>query len=551
MNPSSRGCVIAILLSILFLSTAFAQGTVPKFLFVDNYIDGTISVFRVEPLTGQLTQVPGSPFAGGYAIQGLALTPGNKFLYTAGRSVTAFSVNQQNGSLTQIATYPIAGGSGKIIITPNGKFAYAMSDGIYAFSIDSATGALTPVPGSPFDPNVSFGGAAADPTSQYFYAAQLLPQPSAVRGYAIQENGALFTLTGSPYYDPNGPIDVATEPSGRFVYVVNYGGGFSAGISGFSIAAGQGTLTDLPGSPYATGGEASNTIAASSDGRAVVVDNQVQSTTSSLAIQPDGSLALAGTPQPAGYDPRWVTVDPTNEFVYTSSNNSSVVAAYRLDPASLALEVVPGALWQTGSNPYALAVLAGPEAPYCPLNGVEPSVTLCAPTTSSPSPMRIVAGTTSASAVRSITVVVDGTKTFSDTASEAMDVFVDIPSGPHTLTLQAQNTAGQKFSLARSITVSGSASASCSNRGILPTVSICTPLAGSQTGNSIHVVAKSVGVSVISSTAVYLDGNEVYSVSGGAVNTYINAAKGSHRILVQSTDTNGLIWGSTVYVSAQ
>jgi 6-phosphogluconolactonase (cycloisomerase 2 family) len=82
-----------------------------------------------------------------------------------------------------------------------------------------------------------------------------------------------------------------------------------------------------------------------------MLDHQVQSTTASLAIRSDGSLVLAGTPQPAGYNPRWVTIDPTNEFVYTSSNSSSVVAAYSLDPVSLALEVVPGALWQTGSNP--------------------------------------------------------------------------------------------------------------------------------------------------------------------------------------------------------
>ena len=120
-------------------------------------------------------------------------------------------MNQQTGSPIQIATYPLAGGSAKVIITANGKFAYSLGNGIYAFSIDSATGTLTAVPGSPFDPKVSFGGAAADPTSQYFYAAALIPY--GVRAYAIQENGALFTLPGSPYYDPNGPIDAAVEPS--------------------------------------------------------------------------------------------------------------------------------------------------------------------------------------------------------------------------------------------------------------------------------------------------------------------------------------------------
>lgn len=547
-SPSPRRILPVLFLSLLLAGTTFGQGTVPKFLFVANYIDGTISVFQVQALTGQLTQVPGSPFPGGAGIQGIALTPDKRFLYTSGNSVTAFNVNQQNGTLTQIAAYPLVDGSGKLIITPDGKFAYSMGNGIFAFRIDATTGTLTAVPGSPFDSNVSFGGAAADPTSQYFYAAALIPND--IHGYSIQEDGALFPLTPSPYPDDDSPFDVVTEPSGRFVYVVNYDG---VGISGFGIAPGQGTLTALPGSPYSTGGQASNAIAASPDGTAIIVDNQVQSTTASLAIQSDGSLILAGTPQIAAYNPRGVTVDPTSEFVYTSSDNASAVSAYRLNPISLALEPVPGLQWPTGSNPYALTVLAASNPPYCPLNNVEPSITLCAPTTSSRSPVRIVAGTTSASAVKDITVLVDGHKTFSNAGSEAMDAFVDVSEGEHILSVQALNGAGKRFSLTRSILVGGSDSASCADRGIVPSVSICAPLAGSVTPVSIHVIANShsAGTGVIASTAIYLDEKELYSVASGTVNTYINATPGLHHITVQSTDSSGFAWSSTVYITTE
>lgn len=546
MNSPSSTSRFAFAFAVLLLaSSALGQGTVPKFLFVANYIDGTISVFRVQPLTGQLTQIPGSPFAGGTAIQGIALTPDKKFLYTSGINVTAFSVNQQTGGLTQIGAYPLVEGSGGLTITPNGKFAYSTGNGIFGFSIDSSTGALTPVPNSPFQTSVAFSSAAADPSSQYLYATTLIP--SGINAYSIQEDGSLFTLEGSPYSDPNSPFAVAAEPSGRFVYVANYGGD----ISGYSIAAGQGTLTSLPGSPYSTGGQAPNAIAASSDGRAVVVDNQAQSTTASLGIQPDGSLVLEGTPQPAGFNPRGITVDPTSEFVYTASNNASTVSAYRLDPVSLQLGPVPGDQWATGSNPYALTVLAGANPPYCPLNNVEPSVTICAPATSSPSPVRIVAGTTSASAVQDLTVLVDGVKTLRDTGSEAMNAFVDVQPGEHTLVVQGQNAAGQEFSATRIITVSGSDTAGCSSDGIAPAVTVCTPLAGAVTGNEIHVIAQSVGFGVISSTAVYLDGVEVYSVANAEVNTYLEAATGTHQITVQSIDSNGFVWSSAVRVAAE
>jgi len=542
---SFRSCLAVILLSLLLTGSLFAQGTVPKFLFVANYIDGTISVFRVQSLTGQLSEISGSPFSGGYAIQGLALTPDNKFLYSAGSAVTAFSVNQQSGVLTQIASYPLGSASGGVMVTPNGKFLYSTGDGLYGFSINSTTGTLTAVPRSPYDTSVSFTGSSATPTSQYLYASAVLPN-NEVRAYSIQADGSLYYVPGSPYSNPNTPLGVAVEPSGRFAYVVNYGGG----VSGYSIA-GDGTLTSLPGSPYATGGNAPNTIAASANGKAIIVDNQAQNTTASLAIQSDGSLIVAGTPQPAGTSTRWVTVDPTNEFVYASATNSNTVSAYRLDPVSLALEPVPGLQWQTGSNPYALVVLAGARLPYCPLNTVEPSVTLCAPTTASPSPVRIVAGTTSASAVKSMTVLVDGAKTFVSAGTNAMDVYVNVAAGTHTLKVLGQNSKGQNFSLARSITVSGTDSSSCANRGIGPVVSICTPLGGSVTGTSIHVVGNSTGFNPIASTAVYLDGKEVYSVASGTANTYVSASPGSHHIMVQSTDSTGFSWSSTVYVTAQ
>jgi hypothetical protein len=132
-----------------------------------------------------------------------------------------------------------------------------------------------------------------------------------------------------------------------------------------------------------------------------------------------------------------------------------------------------------------------------------------------------------------------------------MDVYVDVPAGTHTLKVQAQNSKGQSFSLARSITVSGTDSSSCANRGIGPVVSICTPLGGSVTGTSIHVVGQSTGFNPIASTAVYLDGSQVYSVASGTANTYVTATPGAHHIMVRSTDSTGASWSSTVYVTAQ
>jgi 6-phosphogluconolactonase len=539
----------SILLFSLASVAAVSGQSVPKFLYVVNYDTvGSISGYYIEPLTGQPTPMPGSPFPGGVAMQGIALTPDQRFLYAAGIDVVAYSVNQQNGSLTQIATYPVPGGSGRAHVTPDGQFLYVVGNGINGFAIDSSSGALTVVSGSPVNPNTSYSGISFTPNSAFAYASALLPN-NEVDGFTIQPDGELFPMYPT-YPNPNTPIDIVVEPSGRLLYVDNYGGGSSAGISGYAINSGDGSLTDLPGSPYGTGGQAPNAITASPNGRAIVVDNQVQNTTASLRIQSDGSLVLAGTPQPSAYDPGNVIVDPTNEFVYTSGVNGNAVSANRLNPVTQALEPVPGMQWPTGANPYDMAVVAGPESPYCPLNETEPSLTLCAPTTASASPVRVVAGTTSSSLVTQMQVSVDGVNTYSSTGINAIDVPVEVSAGSHTITVAAQNHAGQKFAVSRSISVSGSGPSPCTNHGIYPNVAVCSPLAGATTGTSIHLIAQSYWYGLVSSTAVYLDGVQVYSVSESRIDTYINVSAGVHSITVQSTDPNGQSWSSTVSITA-
>jgi 6-phosphogluconolactonase (cycloisomerase 2 family) len=536
---------VLLCLTIFSFHFALGQQVVPKFLYVVGYISDNVSAFSVEPLTGQLTELSGSPYPGGIGMQGLAFRPDYKYLYASGQSVTAYSVDQTTGALTQIGNYPLSGGSGSVMVTPDGKYLHAMGNGIAGFSIDPANGTLTPVPGSPFDTSVSFSSAAATTNSTFLYASALIP--NGVYGYSIQPNGELFALLGSPFYDPNSPYAAGIEPTGRYLYIANYGGGVSA----WSIDPVYGGLTELSGSPYSTGGSASNAMAIVPNGRAIVVDNQAQSTTASLAIQPDGSLQLRGTPQPAGANPNGVTVDPTSQFVYTSSTTQSTVSAYRLDPVSFVLEPVIGTQWSTGNDPYALQALAAPESPYCPLNNVEPSVTLCAPTSTTPSPVEVVAGTTSSSTIQQMQVLVDGAVVFRKSNSNALDEFIDVGPGTHTVSVQALNLKHQLFSTNRTVAVSGTGQANCSARGIFPTVSICSPLAGSTNTSSIHVVAQSAGVTTVSSTAVYFDGARVYSVTGANVDTYINASPGSHRIMVQSTGANRTSWGSTVFATVQ
>ncbi|HET9167174.1 MAG TPA: beta-propeller fold lactonase family protein, partial [Candidatus Angelobacter sp.] len=130
---------------------------VNSLLYVANTGNMTISAFHINPATGALTSVAGSPFASGLSLdacQGMSIaaTPDAHFLMASSNGqVQTFSI-AANGTLALAATTascctPNAG----MKISPNGQFlAIANQSSVSTFTINTTTGALTPVLGSPF-----------------------------------------------------------------------------------------------------------------------------------------------------------------------------------------------------------------------------------------------------------------------------------------------------------------------------------------------------------------------------------------------------------------
>jgi 6-phosphogluconolactonase (cycloisomerase 2 family) len=100
-------------------STANAQG----FLYTANIQDDTISAFTADDTTGVLTPVSGSPYTSGTSISGLSQTltsSGNFFLYAAdpeAETVNAYTINPNTGVLTPLQGSPFAAGSAPMLLT--------------------------------------------------------------------------------------------------------------------------------------------------------------------------------------------------------------------------------------------------------------------------------------------------------------------------------------------------------------------------------------------------------------------------------------------------
>src|SRR6266436_4163981 len=172
------GTAALVIGSTHLIIVAAAGTSTPRFAYVTNLSDDTLSIYSVNPATGQLRPH-------GYVLTGshpdsICLHPSGKFAYITNsqtNDVSAFTVD------------------------PSGSFAYVTntgSDNISAYAIDPSAGTLTPVPGSPF----ASGGVpvflTVDPTGKFAYVANFGGDTIAAFSMAV-DTGALVPITGSPF----------------------------------------------------------------------------------------------------------------------------------------------------------------------------------------------------------------------------------------------------------------------------------------------------------------------------------------------------------------
>ena len=209
---------------------AAQAGNQGKFLYVSDNGDsaGGILGFTIDPNTGALAPMSGSPFptgpAGSFPGPSALIANGN-FLYVAlagtvnaNNQIIVFSIDPNTGSLTPIAGSPFACGNDPLymaivpITTSSQAFLYTANiqdNTISAFTVNDTTGALTPISGSPFAGAATLAGIAVSPTAAnsgnfFLYAAD---QSGRILGYAIDgSTGALSPIAGSPFPTGNSPI---------------------------------------------------------------------------------------------------------------------------------------------------------------------------------------------------------------------------------------------------------------------------------------------------------------------------------------------------------
>jgi hypothetical protein len=150
-----------------------------------------------------------------------------QFVYVAnlgGSNVLGYTINPVTGALTPIAGSPFAAGGGPTSVTvdPNGKFAYVANfGGVSGYTINPVTGALTPIAGSPFGAELGQKSIVSDPNGKFVYVVNVgfADENGHVSGYTINPaTGALTSIVGSPFPAGLVPLSAAVDSRGKFIY---------------------------------------------------------------------------------------------------------------------------------------------------------------------------------------------------------------------------------------------------------------------------------------------------------------------------------------------
>ena len=361
-----RGCtrVLAGALGAI-LTVCWAAGSWGQMIYVNNDAATTnsVSALAIEPATGVLTAVPGSPFAtgggGSFApnVDGINVLAIGRVLYATNsitNSVAAFSISD-DGTLTAVpgSPFPTLGTKPNGIAASNDESLLFVtnfqSNTVSVFQV-AVNGALTLVSGSPYAVAVSPLGTVLDSPDSLLFVSQTSPT-NAVGVYSVGVGGSSLTaIGGSPFAAGGGQRGLDINAAHTLLYVAD---GSSNTVSGFTIGVG-GTLSAVSGSPFAAGTEPTAVLFHSSL-NVLYVSNDISNDIHVYSIAVGGSLTPVQTASSGGNGTAGMVIDAANGRLLAVNGGTSLtpsrdVSVFDINPATGALTAVSGSPFSTGAS---------------------------------------------------------------------------------------------------------------------------------------------------------------------------------------------------------
>ena len=321
-------CALALALASLFTPLAAHAQTDGGFVYAlwqpDIGPGNLVYGYSVNPATGVLTPVPGSPFA----------TGGAAAFHSAPENMVYDDVN------------------GRLYVFNNG------SNTISVLAVNRTTGALTPLPFSPM--------ALPPLVGSFWSCLDISPNGTILAVGEAMGNVATFVVTDEGATPaPGSPVatDLVTfgvgslEFSRNGAYLYAGGGGCcSPGtrvIAGFAVNQATGALTHLAGSPFASGGILPVAYATDSAGRLFSADGQVTGTVQAFTSTGGILSPVSGSPFPSGHTfASRGLMHPAGGYI-VSDHGANRIGVFAVTGAGsgTTLAAVPGSPFASGGTP--------------------------------------------------------------------------------------------------------------------------------------------------------------------------------------------------------
>ncbi len=373
--------------------TACGGGTI-GYMWVLGQEYNQVAGFKVDQYSGNLTEVPGSPFSSNGSVPvSIVIKSGGRFVYVINQGVGGSANGPGQGQ--SIALYSV-GGDGVLVFQIAyqtqgyvSEWAQMDSSGTYLYVVDKYSPGLNPVTGLYNAPNTDGNGSitafVADPntgrlsllTNSQTQVNQINlpfwevgPSPvmsksqagclytvnggynasgvQTVTPYSIGASGQLVYTTTGNIVIPQSTTGVATKitsinGSGSYIFLTDAASNILYGYSSTgacNLTALNGGYTNLATYFPNTSDPVYSMI--DSTGKFLYVANN--STTSTQPTTPYSSLSalninqtnqqlqpIIGSPYPVGSGPTCIVEDPSNQYIYTSNYNDGTVTGFQVN----------------------------------------------------------------------------------------------------------------------------------------------------------------------------------------------------------------------------
>jgi 6-phosphogluconolactonase len=326
MRGPGRAWLVVVTATALAFSNACGSPSATHLAYVAA--GENILAYRINNKSGTAQALIGSPFVAGTTPSSVVVHPSNRFVFVANQgdsTISLFKIDSTSGALTEVLPRTATGFSpAAMTLDSGGTFLFVANlvpGSISVFSV-GAGGTLSPLSGSPVPLAGSPGGLTLTPAGDLLF----VPVPAFSAIYTFTVSSGVLTSAGAPVFVSGGISTLAVDPGGKFLYAPNP---TTNTVTAFNIQSG-GSLTPVPGSPFAAGTTATTlpvAAAVNPAGTFLFVANSGSASVSQFQIDSTGALKIFTTPsQSAGTTPRFITIDPDSKFVYVGNQGAKSIS---------------------------------------------------------------------------------------------------------------------------------------------------------------------------------------------------------------------------------